>query len=374
MLDYLALSSFWVGWVQTAVLIPNLLLLVLGGVFADKGQGVRWLVPVLAVCAVLHGVLALSLYQSWLGIIGLLLYAILLGISQAFIQPWREYLLKAMHQQQLQTTVARSSLCLAAGQAVGVGLASTIDFFGEQVLLLVQVGMVVFAMVCFSMLKQYMPNVQASLQPLPHQQTHRDLLVAGFKDVWQLPALRSLIAIVAFNGFFHIGVFIVALPLIVRQVYGESVGFYSGLQAAFVVGTIIATLVVLYRRFLNDPGKRVIFGLLYGGVILLALSAGPTPFGLFSLVFLWGVVVGISSNMGRAVVQSLSPEHSRGRIISIYQLALFGFAPLGALFAGYAAEIWGVLGLLKLSGIASLIGFMFTLGIRELWDVQVQED
>ena len=369
-LDHLSLSSSWVGWVQTSVLIPNLLLLLLGGVFADRGQGVRWLVPVLVGSAILHGLLAASIYQDGLTIVMLLIYAVLLGVSHAFIQPWREYLLKVTQPNQVQATVARSSLCLATGQALGVAIASTMDILGAQILLMVQVAMVLLAIICFTLLIKCLPVSGAGESS---QVPHRHLLMAGLQDVWQLPALRSLIVIVAFNGFFHIGVFIVALPLIVRQVYGETVEFYSGLQVAFVIGTIVATVVVIYRRFLNDPGKRVIFGLLYGGVILLALSAGPTVLGLFTLIFLWGLVVGISSTMGRAVVQSLSPEHSRGRIISIYQLALFGFAPLGALFAGYVAQIWGVMELLKLSGIASLAGFMLTLGIRGLWDVQIKE-
>ena len=157
----------------------------------------------------------------------------------------------------------------------------------------------------------------------------------------------------------------------VQQVYGENILFYSGLQFAFVMGTIITTLVVVYRGGLDSAGRRIIFGLLYGGVILLALSARPTLVGLFTLVFFWGVVVGVSSNMGRSVVQSLAPEASRGRIISLYQLALFGCAPLGALFAGYAIELWGVLTLLKISGIASLVVFMATMTTRALWDVEV---
>ncbi|MFT5419293.1 MAG: MFS family permease [Candidatus Endobugula sp.] len=383
--DYLSLTSVWVGWVQAAVLIPNLVLLLVGGVMADQGKGLPWLLPLLIVNMLIHAGLAIVIYSSWLNIFLVVCYASLLGVTNAFIQPWREYLLKqtsyasgpVLCAEDLQKFIAKSSLCLYAGQALGVALASFMDSLGVEVLLWIQVIMVAIAVLSFWYLRKRLADQYTAsdivVDELHANSSGQQLLLAGLTEVWKLPALRSLIAIVAFNGFFHIGVFIVALPLLVRQVYGETVDFYSGLQLAFVLGTIATTLIVIYRGFLDAPGRRIIFGLLYGGVILLALSARPTLTGLFMLIFCWGVVVGVSANMGRALVQSLAPEASRGRIISIYQLALFGFAPLGALFAGYAIELWGVLVLLKICGIASLLIFALTLTTRALWEVELKD-
>ncbi len=375
--DYLSLNSVWVGWVQAAVLIPNLLLLLAGGVTADKGKGMQWLVPLLSINIVIHLVLAFIIQKLWLSLPILISYAALLGMSNAFVQPWREYWVKAIYDntrisntnsqdESLQQWIAKSSLCLYGGQAIGVLLASLSDNWGIAAVLVIQVCMIAIAALSFSQLLVRLP-----LKSATHRQSSPASLLAGFQTVWSLPALRSLIAIVAFNGFFHIGVFIVALPLLVQYVYGLTIDFYSGLQLTFVLGTIATTVLVICKGALDGPGRRVIFSLLYGGVILLALSAKPTIAGLFILLFSWGVVVGISSNMGRSVMQALAPEVSRGRIIAFYQLALFGSAPLGALFAGYAVQWWGVLTLLKISGIASLCIFATTLLTRSLWDVEV---
>lgn len=374
--DYLALTPIWVGWVQAAVLIPNLLLLLVGGLMADKAKSLPWLVPLLIVNILIHAALAVVIHYHWLSILLLLFYALLLGVTNAFIQPWREYLLKQTNSDpkqhgRLQTMVAKSSLCLSVGQAIGISLSSLMDTLGAEALLYIQAGMVLLAALSFSCLRRALP---LSTHQETSGATSTELpigIIEGIKDIWSSGALRSLIAIVAFNGFFHIGVFIVALPLLVQQVYRGSVDFYSGLQLAFVIGTIVTTLIVVYKGALDSAGRRIIFGLLYGGVILLALSAEPTVVGLFILVFFWGVVVGVSANMGRSVLQSLAPDSSRGRMISIYQLSLFGFAPLGALFAGYTIEIWGVLTLLKISGIASLVAFMATMMTRSLWEIEV---
>jgi MFS family permease len=383
-IDHLSLSSVWVGWVQAAVLIPNLLLILLGGVSADRGSGKRYLVPLLLINALLHGILAYVIHSAWLSISLLLLYAVALGIGNAFIQPWREYLLRQVNNSStgsgLQSLVAKSSLCLYIGQAVGVFLSSFMEVVGAHTLLLMQLVMVVLSMVGFRCLLRALAVHTASATThaesgvVLSEQSILHALRSSWHDMWDITALRSLLCLVAFNGFFHIGVFIVALPLLVQQVYGESVMYFSGLQLTFLLGTIVTTVVVIVKGSLDSPGRRVIFGLLYGGVILFALSAKPTVAGLFILLFFWGVVVGVSANMGRSILQSLAPEHSRGRIISLYQLALFGFAPLGALFAGYAIHWWGVMELLKISSIASLAMFMGLMATRALWEVQIDSD
>jgi MFS family permease len=392
--DQLSLSSIWVGWLQAAVLIPNLLLLLLGGVSADRGNGTRLLVPLLLINMCVHGVLAYVLFSGWLSIAVLMVYAVILGICNAFVQPWREYLLKQVDdsavKSDLQSLVAKSGLCVYIGQAVGVSLSSFMADIGAHNLLLIQLAAVLLAVVGFRCLLQRLaflqgqsaddakitPNSQVQASNTNSTSAHSVLaeLRSGWSDLWALPALRSLICLVAFNGFFHIGVFIVALPLLVQQVYGQPVIYFSGLQLAFLLGTITTTILVIIKGTLDAPGRRVIFGLLYGGVILFALSAKPTLTGLFILLFFWGVVVGVSSTMGRAILQALAPEACRGRIISIYQLALFGCAPLGALFAGYAIHWWGLIDLLKFSGIASLAMFAGMMATRALWEVPAHNE
>ncbi|MGS2717621.1 MFS transporter [Eionea flava] len=384
-IDELSLSSVWVGWIQAAVLIPNLLLLLLGGLSADR-DGVRYLWLVLLVNGLLHGMLAYIIHSHWLSIVLLLGYAGALGITNAFVQPWREYLLHQVNHHSeshsddgLPSLVAKSSLCVYIGQAAGVFLSSTMDIIGSEQLLLIQlclVGLSIFGFyrvqhLLSSLAVNKIDNNTGGKNALSHRsQPIIELLKTSWEEMWCLPALRSLLCIVAFNGFFHIGVFIVALPLIVQQVYGQSVIYFSGLQLVFLLGTIVTTLAVIFKKGLDSPGRRVIFGLLYGGVILLSISAKPTIVGLFVLLFFWGVVVGVSATMGRTILQSMAPDHCRGYMISLYQLCLFGFAPLGALFAGYAVQWWGVMDLLKVSGIASLLMFAALMGVRALWDVE----
>ena len=57
------------------------------------------------------------------------------------------------------------------------------------------------------------------------------------------------------------------------------------------------------------------------------------------------VVVGaaniIQNNLANSLVQTLIPDHVRGRVMGIYMLSFSGFAPIGALLAGAVAVAVG---------------------------------
>jgi MFS family permease len=48
------------------------------------------------------------------------------------------------------------------------------------------------------------------------------------------------------------------------------------------------------------------------------------------------------NNLANALVQTLTPDAVRGRVMSIYMLGFFGFMPVGALLAGTIATVVGV--------------------------------
>jgi MFS family permease len=371
--DYLALSPKAVGFIQAALLLPNVLLLVVGGISADRGDLVTKFLVLLGFYAAVHlGLLAL-LAQHWLSFFSLFMYALMLGVVGAFLQPSKDHLLGSLAVDELQTTIAKYSLCQYLGQALGIGLATPLYGWNLLSLPLVQLLFVVCALGGLLLFKRWhRMSLVDSNTARPVDTLSLQLLGSGFTHCWQSPVLRSLLIIVAGNGFFHVGAFIVALPLLAKIIYAGDIGFYSVLQCLFVAGTVATTVIVILKGPLDAPGRRVIFCVLYAGLILLGLSAGPTPYGLLLLIFLWGVVVGVSATLGRAILQSQTTAEYRGRAISIYQLALFGCAPLGSLFAGFVIHSEGVLYLLKLCAYASFILFAALFFTRALWDLETE--
>jgi MFS family permease len=66
------------------------------------------------------------------------------------------------------------------------------------------------------------------------------------------------------------------------------------------------------------------------------------------------------NNLCNSLVQTLTPDAVRGRVMGIYLLMFFGFAPVGSLLAGLAAEH---LGEHPTVGIAAAVMMAAALGI-----------
>jgi dipeptide/tripeptide permease len=78
-----------------------------------------------------------------------------------------------------------------------------------------------------------------------------------------------------------------------------------------------------------------------------------------------------ANNLANSLVQTLAPDHLRGRVMAVYMLAFFGFMPLGALLAGTAAAVVGVRLTVALGAMCTLgCVAVIALAIRPLRSVQ----
>ncbi|MCO1334034.1 MFS transporter [Microbulbifer sp. OS29] len=352
------LPALQLGWIQASVLLPNLVFLLFGGALADRRDPARVSSMACFGLALCHSALLMYFTFQVLTLPILMLYGICLGVCSAFLQPARDNLVQRSARNRrgqasergVQKTVTWMMLAQYGGQAVGMLLASRFDQWGLQHLLGVQVGVLLAASILLLSLRQSGPR-QQELEKLPHT-----LILDGLSQVWKHPVLRELTALMAFNGFVHIGVFLVVLPLLAED-YGRGAGYYATLQLAFVAGTVIATVTMLRRGQGQEPGRGILMCLLYSAALLIAISLGPTQLGLILLCLCWGAVAAASAGLGRGIVQLLAPADYRSRIISIYQFALFGSAALGALAAGVLSQVAAPLTTLLWAGILSLLAF-----------------
>ncbi|MAZ88705.1 MAG: MFS transporter [Cellvibrionaceae bacterium] len=379
----LHLPADQVGWVQAGILLPGLALMLMGGAVADR-QPSRYFLPLLYVLTTLcHCGILWVLFEGQLQLLWLMSYALALGVINAFLQPLRDRLLPELlgAEDRLQLSVVKVSLCVYLAQAVGVSAAGQIDWLTLEWVLAIQViSLLACVMTLLLMLSLSKVDVTGVDEPQWRQSQGMDQtggavsIRQGLSFVRHHRVLKHLVLLVGFNGFMHIGVFVVALPLLSRDIYDLDAFNFAGLQLAFVAGNVVATLALLKRGLVAQPGRVILFCLLYAGIIMLAIAAKPTLFGLFLLVFTWGVVAGVSASLGKALLQQQATDGYRGRALSIYQLALFGGAPLGALACGYAVEFKGALTLFQWGGGVTLALFAVYLCVRSLWVIEPTSD
>lgn len=361
----LQLSAGRIAWVQAAVLLPNLVLILFAGALADRHHPARILWLTNSFLTLTHGVALGLLLAGYFNAVALLAYAFFLGCGNSFVQAAREKLVAQLDDERLRQNISRAGICQYLAQALGIGLASLTDYLGAHLLILLQMGLCIAAAACYAQLtRKTFGLYKAAIGPLA------PAISAALTLIWHQVALRHLVLVVAFNGLMHLGMFLVLLPVLARDRMGFGSLGYGLLQLCFTLGSVLAFAVIWRRARVRYPGQAVLFCLLYTGTIAFALSAGPTVYGLFGLIFLWGCVAGASANLSRLVLQSSVPDHFRGRAMAVYQLALFGMAPLGALLAGGLVHWAGVRFTFEVLACASFGLFALSLLSRALWGVQ----
>lgn len=361
--DALHLTPLQIGWVQAAVLAPNVLLLPLAGVISDRTHPAKMLCIANAVMTSVHLCALVVLWHNALNFVLLLVYGFWLGCCNSFIQSAREKLIASMKVKHLHGRISRAGLAQHSAQALGIALCGLSDWIGWEALTALQATLCGIASVLYG---RILLSVSVTRSEIPKLfQGLRD----GAETVWQHVAVRHTVAVVAFNGLMHLGMLMVLLPIYARDEMQFRSWQFSALQLSFAIGGMVVQWLILRRRIVQYPGQAVMFCVCYAGVLALVLSYQVTVFGLFSVIFLWGCVSGASANLGRLVVQSGVPPSHRGRAMALYQLALFGSAPLGALLAGYIVGHGGLQQAFRLIAWSSFAVFFLSFLTRALWDV-----
>ena len=350
-----------VGLAQMAVMLPNLLLILLGGALSDNRHLGSYLFRLYLLYLLPFGVMFVAVNQDLLSYELLIIFGASYGVITAFIQPARESLLSEVASGDLQRSVVRTTLVQFAAQSLGYLSAGLFDRIGLSVLLAFQMLMFIAAGLFLraSQAAQVGSNKGSSRQG--------QSIVAGLLAVWHHARLLPLMLLVGATGFLGFGVYLVAMPLMTREVYGQSAVFYAGLQLSFTAGVLLANVLYLrLRSGFRQPGKVLVISLFFRGVIMLLIGTHLPVSLLFPAVLVWGMFSGISISLGRVMTHTEAPEAYRSRVVSIYQLAFFGTAPVGAWVTGQLISAQGVLESFAVLGAATLV--VAALGVfSQLW-------
>jgi MFS family permease len=336
----LELSPSRLGLAQMAILLPNLLFILPGGVVSDGRHRGSWLSVLYALYIAPVGLLAVALMTEQLSFVIILLFAMMFGTLSAFVQPARESLLGFADPELMHQAVAKIVSIQFIAQGVGFLIAGQMDAFGVVVLLVIQIAMFAASAVW---IRRSHPALKISQTPPSQARKPIAELQEGFNLFIQNPALLHLVFLVFATGFLAFGVYLVGMPLIAREGYNLGAEFYAALQIAFMLGIVTANLGVMRRKkMFNRPGRLMIVSFLWRGSLVGIVALLPSLWVLFPVVFVWGFFSGLSMTLGRTILHSQVSHQFRSRAASVYQLSLFGGAPLGAWFCGMAIEWVGL--------------------------------
>ena len=358
-----------VGIAQTLANVPFMLLILVAGAVADGRDLKAYLPRVQITMALFPLVLAIIISTHSLSFMTATSIMFAFAVVGSFATPARDALLSHVTPHSLGLGKA-SALAVAAtfgGQVIGTMLAASASAIGAVPLLATQSVLLVISAMLTSKLKIIQPftvhsHPEAQLRSLRHE------LIDGLKVVWKNERLRTIILYLAVGAPVFNGMFLVGVPLMVRDVFNGSSILLSALITAFLLGLTLSSFGFSRLSPVERPGRLVML-LSFNNVFIFVLAHLVPDLTVFTLLmFLWGLSSGIAMSLTRGMIQIAAPHAYRARVMSMLQFSQMAGGPVGALLFGVLAQSFGILNtilVIPLSVIVTWLIFRFTTNIWE---------
>jgi MFS family permease len=330
-------SPLALGTVTMLQFLPVSLLVLFGGVLADKAPKRRLLIFTQTAAMVQAFVLA---YLTWSGLVELwhiFLLAAMLGLTNALDNPTRQaFVVDMVGRDDVTNAVALNSSLFNSARLVGPALGGIIiAVVGVAAAFFINGVSFIAVIIGLLLMKPHL------LHPAPPSERGRVLgqLSEGLRYSLRTPAILFIVILMAFVGTFGYN-FTVVLPLLARNVlHVGSVGFGT-MTSAMGVGSLVAALALATLR---KASRRT---LLIGAAAFTTLLAAVAASQWFALTLVLLVVLGAASITFTATANSslqiIAPDRLRGRVMSLYTLLFVGSTPIGGQLTGFMAEHIGV--------------------------------
>jgi MFS family permease len=167
-----------------------------------------------------------------------------------------------------------------------------------------------------------------------------DDLKEGLRYISSNVVIRTLIGVAAVMSLFGLA-YTTLIPAWAVTVLGGDAMTNGWLQSARGAGALAGALMIASLGRFKFKGKLLSLGTFtFPAFILIFSSTQSLPLSLAALAGVgWGFM--ILFNMINVLIQTVVPDDLRGRVVSVYTLSFFGLMPIGAVLAGWAAELIG---------------------------------
>ena len=357
----LSKSGFLLGLDMFLGGIPLFLFSLFGGVIADRIERRRVLLASqwvqMASAFTLTALVAFHLVHIW-HILGL---SFVSGFAQAFGSPAYLALIPTLVKtEDMPNAIALNSIQFNTATVIGPMLGG---------LAMVKLGNAW----CFGLngLSFLAPIVSLSLlhiRIIPEKTTESvlDSMKDGFRFIHRHGAMEALMVL----AFAMTALGVPArtfLPIFAKQVFHRGPETYTMFLSVAGVGSVLGALAVAGLGNVGHKGRIALSMLILMGVVISGFALSRSLALTFVMLFLNGAsMVGVFA-MVNSLVQLITTNEMRGRVMSVYSFAFRGGMPMGNLVAGWLVPIFTAPAVLAVDGLLlASLGLYFLLVHRRV--------
>lgn len=309
--------------------LPSTLVSLIGGVVADRVDRRKLLLVTQTTFMLQAATLTALTFTGHIKVWQIYLLALVNGIVMAFDAPGRQSLVPSLvSREDLSNAIALNSTAFNASRVIGPPLAGLIyAAAGPQWCFAINAAS--FPAVLYAL---WIIRPAAATHGVPRTHLWRDLR-EGLQYVRHHVIVRTLLLLVSLVGTFAF-TYVVLMPVMASGVLGGGPAENGYLLGAAGVGATLGALGVATLRTPRRPG-RLIIGFGYAGALcLMAFSLSRfLPLSIVLSVGIGGCLMAFLATCN-ATIQAHVPDALRGRVMSVYTLALIGSGPVNSLIAG----------------------------------------
>jgi len=351
-------SMAYLGYMGVATGLPSVIFMLYAGVLADRFPKKKILAitqaSMMLLAFILYALVTLGIVKPW----HILLLATLLGIANAFDVPARQsFVIDLVEKSDTSNAIALNSMVFNLAAIVGPSIAGIIyAAFGASSCFLIN-GISFFGIIAVLLIIK-VPDQKNIKADSSHTWLHE--LKEGIGYCLRNKELASFITITFMISSVGMS-YATLLPAWATNILNGDAKTFGHLNSSRGIGSFIGALFLasLGSRKLK-PCAPLFFGMFTFPIFLLLFANNNTE--RISYIYTAGIGLGLmlTLNSLNSLVQSLTKDKLRGRVMSIFSLAFFGGMPVGAFFAGNIAEKFGAKLVVELSALLSiLIGIIY---------------
>lgn len=360
-------SSTLLGVTAFCALAPQLFVGPLAGAWIDRHDKRLLLIRVEALLSIQAAVLAALTWAHLVTPSLLIGMSLILGVLNAVETPLRQSLLSVMvgGREDLANAVALNASLFNIGRFIGPPIAGLLVGFTSEAFCFL-LNAVSFAALILSLVR-----IPATV-PAGAKAAVGQVFKEGLRYAAENFSIRQVIlALISLN--LTASAYAVLLPIFAKVVFAGDARTLGLLWGAAGCGAFSSTLFLASRRTPAHTVRAVMGGLVLSAFALIAfaLTSQLIP----ALLAMGALGFGISvTNVGaNAVLQVVAPERLRGRIISFFTGARFGFDAIGGLIAGFVAEHFGASSTLLAEGVVLMLATLWLRSHRHRLVREVRE-
>lgn len=354
----LLLPAGQVGLVQAFIGLPGILLMLLGGAIADQIDPRALLVRVYSVAWVFPIAFLALVHFDQLNIWTVSIFGVTMSAAISYANPAQQAILNRSAGNDLQRGVTAATAVTFIVQIFGLMISGQMEIIGVDVILIIQALSLVLGLWAVRRI-----TAASVIPPRSGTPTSR-VILEGFKAAYENRSVLHTLVITFVSGIFNYGAFAIAIPFIIKHSYDSNALGFATILMIFYAGAATSNVIQYWIMPLARPGFWFLVMQATRTLILGFIWIQPDWWLLSVAMFAWGLNMGVTTNLGRTIVQEASEPAFLARLLSVYSLGVLGAMPIGAVILGLVIQWFGELNALLPAMVISILlcvyGLVFT--------------